>query len=166
MTESIDESDQESVFDASPYLKLKIDKDGRWFQNGAEITHQQIYLMFNDMLEETSDEGYRIRMGREICSVEVEDAPFVVLRMIDEDSDGLHMELNDKTREPFDPERFWIGAGNVPYCRVKEDRFHARFSRPAYYQVAELIEQDQSESRFYFVRGDVRVPIRTMPADE
>ncbi|MBI4962685.1 MAG: DUF1285 domain-containing protein [Desulfomonile tiedjei] len=148
------------VFDASPYLKLFIDKEGRWFQNGAEIVHPEIYRLFNQALEKSPDGGYLVRMGQEICSVEVEDAPFVVKRMIEDDHDRLLLELNDGTQEPFDPKTFWIGEQNIPYCRVKNGGFHARFSRPAYYQLARHIVTDEDEKEFFLLLDGERVPIK------
>jgi uncharacterized protein len=154
------EDGQEQLFDATPYLKLRIDKEGRWFQNGAEIIHPQIYRTFNQMLEKTSDGGYRVKMGREVCGVEVEDAPFVVQRVADDDQGAISIELNDGTQEVFNPLGCWIGDQNVPYCSVKNGSFHARFSRPAYYQLAKHIVSDLDEKEFFFVLGEERIPIR------
>jgi hypothetical protein len=41
------------------------------------------------------------------------------------------------------------GGNNVLYCRVKDGRFIARFSRKSYYQLAEFIEQSENEDNFY-----------------
>lgn len=146
-------SEDEKLFDASPYLKLFIDKDGRWFQNGAEIIHQEICREFNRMLERTSDGGYRVRMGQEICRVEVEDAPFVVIAVSRDELGRISMELNDGDSEILDPGRLWVGKENVPYCRVKGDSFHARFSRPAYYQLAKFIVTDDEKEFFLLIDG-------------
>jgi uncharacterized protein len=149
---------QDQVFDASPYLKLVIDREGRWYQNGAEIIHQAIYLTFCNALEKTADGEYRVTLGRETCRVEVEDAPFVVQR-VDEGDDGkLYLLLNDRTSEPFEPEKFRIGDSDVPYTDIKDGRFHARFSRPAYYQLAEHIVFDDSGKAFFSLDG-MNVPV-------
>jgi len=153
------ESGEEQVFDASPYLKLFIDKDGRWFQNGAEIIHPEIYRTFNEMLFKAADGGYQVRMGREICRVEVEDAPFVVKRVEENGEGGIFIDLNDGTREPFEPRGFWIGAANVPYCRVKGSAFHARFSRPAYYQLARHIVTDEKGKQFFLMVNGERIAV-------
>jgi len=154
-------SDEEQrLFDVTPYLRLVIDKDGRWFQNGAEIVQPEIYRYFCQSLEKTKDGGYRIRCDREVCRVEVEDAPFVVLRVRPDDRHGLRIELNDGTQEPFQPERFWIGAGNVPYVQIKGGAFHARFSRPAYYQLAEHINADEEKGTFFFLLNGKRTPVK------
>ncbi len=147
------------VFDATPYLKLVIDKDGRWFQNGSEITHREIYLQFNQMLERTPAGGYQVKMGREVCQVEVEDAPFVVRRVKDDGGLDITVELNDGTREAFKPEKFWIGRDNVPYMNVKGGVFHARFSRPAYYQIAEHIVSDDAGQTFHFALNGRRYAV-------
>lgn len=154
------ENSAETIFDASPYLKLIIDKDGRWYQNGAEIIHQGIYKLFCDLLEKTAEGGYLIRMGREICSVEVEDAPFVVVRLVEGAQGRVSIELNDGSSEQFDPQGFWIGAQNVPYCTVKAGRFHARFSRPAYYQIAKYVESEDGETEFHITINGVRTAVR------
>lgn len=149
----------ETIHDASPFLKLFIDKDGRWFQNGAEITHPAIYRQFNEMLETKPDGGYRVRMGKEICDVAVEDAPFVVTRLIEVHHGELTIELNDGSQEPLNPTSLWIGAENVPYVRVKNGAFHARFSRPAYYQLAKFIVTDEQESEYFLLLDGQRIPI-------
>jgi len=156
MTDSTD--GREQIFDVSPYLRLVIDKEGHWFQNGAEIIHRQVYLTFCRALEKTAEGDYRIRIGQEVCRVEVEDAPFVVRRILDGEDGKLNMLLNDETVEPFRPEEFWIGNDNVPYAKVKESRFHARLSRPAYYELAKHITLDDDENAFFVADGRA-VPI-------
>lgn len=147
-------------FDTSPYLKLVIDKDGRWFQNGSEIVHPLVYLQFCQMLEKTENGEYRVRLGREVCRVEVMDAPFVI-KSVSERAGELFIHLNDKSVEPFNPELFWIGEGNVPYSLIKSGAFHARFLRPAYYQLVQYIESDRQEKEFYItIKGKRwRIPI-------
>lgn len=151
--------DDTQFFDATPYLKLTVDKDGRWFQNGAEITHPAVRKHFMGLLERTVDGGYRIRSGREICAVEVEDTPFVVTATMGDREAGLSIALNDDSSEPFDPELFWIGKENTPYTRIKGNAFSARFSRPAYYQLTDFIEADNEEDFFFVIRG-VRTRVR------
>jgi hypothetical protein len=152
--------DGQQVFDATPYLKLFIDKDGRWFQNGKEIIHTAVYREFCAMLEKTPDGGYRVCMGKEICGVEVEDAPFVVKSILEDSGGNISIQLNDGTKEPFDPHSFWIGEENVPYCNVKGGAFHARFSRPAYYEIAQHIENDGQGNEFFFQMDGERIPVK------
>ncbi len=50
MTENANNKDL-SYFDATPYLKLIVDKEGRWFQNGVEIIHPRVQKQFLEALE-------------------------------------------------------------------------------------------------------------------
>jgi hypothetical protein len=116
---------------------IKIDKEGRWFYQGEEITHRRTYLLFCRSL--TRDESGRIllRVGREECPVEVEDVPFVVATMEFVSPgpigrEAIWLTLNDETREKIDPETLRIGPDHVPYCQVRDGMFEARFSRNAY----------------------------------
>ncbi|MBM4328899.1 MAG: DUF1285 domain-containing protein [Deltaproteobacteria bacterium] len=159
MNHSCDEP-KEDLFDVSPYLKLSIDKDGRWFQNGAEIVHPEIYSHFCRALEKTSDGEYRVRIEKEICRVHVEDAPFVVVGISLDPGGELIIHLNDGSEEPLDPNKIWIGRDNVPYSKVKKGAFHARFSRPAYYRLAERIVEDKSGRSYSLELKGRRYPIR------
>ncbi|MCA1959576.1 MAG: DUF1285 domain-containing protein [Desulfomonile sp.] len=149
---------QEQTFDVTPYLRLVIDKEGHWFQNGAEIIHREVYLAFCRALEKTAEGEYRIRIGQEVCRVEVEDAPFVVRSILDDENGRLYMLLNDETIEAFHPDKFWIGPDNIPYAKVKECRFHARLSRPAYYELAKHLTVDDDDNAFFVANG-LQVPI-------
>jgi uncharacterized protein len=70
----------------------------------------------------------------------------------------LWIELNDGAREKFDSSLFWIDEDNVPYTYVKESKFHARFLRPAYYQLASYITSDNGVD-FFVKIGDKSYPI-------
>ena len=152
----------EQVFDASPYLKLFIDKDGKWFQNDAEIIHPNVYAIFCKALETTPDGGYQVRIGREVCRVEVEDAPFVVQGLSENSDKQLIIRLNDGTDEVFNPEPLFIGEDNIPYTEVKNRIFKARFSRPAYYQLAQHITEHNQE--FYIDIAGKRTRIQIEPS--
>ncbi len=158
------EKESGNVFDSTPYLKLMIDKDGRWFQNGNEIIHPEIYKYFCSLLEKDSDGNYRIRMGREVCAVRVEDAPFVVVS-ISTYPDKLNIHLNDESIEELDPSNLWIGSKDVPYLKIKNGAFHARFSRAAYYQLAEHIKSHDDTEFFLEING-AQYPIRRIDDDQ
>ncbi len=129
--------------------EIKIDKEGNWFYNDAQIINRNILLLFCDGLENDNNGGYLLRVGKETSPVFVENTPFVVVDVI-KDGAVLKIQLNDETVETFDPEPFFIDRNSVPYCRVKKGQFPARFLRKAYYRIAEYFEQDEDER--FFVR--------------
>ncbi len=150
-----------TLTDVTPYCRLRIDKEGRWFHEDREIVHPAIYQFFNRCLRREEGGRYVICTEDQMCAVEVEDAPFVVVRVVHEQSScgqqgDFIIQLNDGTRERLATDSLWVGPHNVLYCKVKSGTFHARFLRPAYYQLAEFVEYEEESGRFYIERGGVR----------
>lgn len=131
-----------------------IDKDGRWFYQGEEITHRRTYLLYCRNLTRDASGRMMLKIGEETCPVQVEDAPFVVKSLETETTPGgeltsIRLILNDESREPLDPETLNIRSDNVPRCRVRAGLFEARFSRQAYQRLLPYIQQDGDGKRFF-----------------
>jgi len=137
-----------------PPCFIHIDKDARWRYRGTEMVQREIIRLFYERLEIDSSGQYTIRMGNERCRVEVEDAAYVVRKVrypagaLAEDAPILLL-LSDDVYEPLAAETLYVGEKNVLYCMVKNRTFPARFSRPAYYQLAERIDE---EAGSFFLR--------------
>lgn len=132
--------------------RIRIAKDGTWFYNDLPIINRTIYLFFNQHLEQDGAGGYRLRVNGETCPVTVEDTPFLVTdvwRESDPESgrDALYIRLNDETAEKLDLGTLFIRPDNAPCCRVKNSRFPARFTRAAYYRMAEYVVEHE-DGRF------------------
>jgi hypothetical protein len=132
--------------DDVPPCMIFIDKEGRWFHKGAEMIHRETILLFYQHMSLDSQGRYIITLEGERCYVEVEDTPFIVRRVRFKDSaqgnaSGYILSLSDDTEDNLYPETLTVGVGNVLYCRVKDHAFPARFDRPAYYQLAQHIEE-------------------------
>jgi len=130
-----------------PPCLIFIDKEGRWYHQGAEMIHREFVRAFYQNIELDPDGRYRITWNGTECTVDVEDTAFVVRgtsveRGCDHRPLEVQIHLSDDTDEPLDPETLYAGEDHVLYCRVKSGAFPARFTRPAYYQLAELIEED------------------------
>jgi hypothetical protein len=133
---------------------IKIDKEGRWFFQGEEITHRKTYLLYCRSLTRDDAGQIVLRVGREECPVEVEDAPFMVmtLEFVSPGPAGeeeVWVTLNDETREKLSPETLRIGPENIPYCKVRNGLFDARFSRNAYQLLVPHIRLDKKKNLFY-----------------
>jgi len=120
--------------------RLRIDRDGLWYHEDAEVTHEGILASLREGLLRDAD-GHYLQIGPVRVPVEVDDAPLVVIR-VEVDGDGLAVILNDDTREPLRPETLRLGSGEVPYATVKDGRFQARFNRAAAYQLLQRLEDD------------------------
>jgi hypothetical protein len=116
-------------------------------------------------LEKTEDGIFIVHLNNQKCYLEVEDTPLVVQQvdLIQEGPEGranIQLTLNDESREILDPETLRISSENVLYCAVRNGEFPARFLRPAYYQIAENISEDDS-GEFNFILNNKKYPIRS-----
>ena len=92
---------------------------------------------------------YLIELGTERCYLDVEDTAFVVAavyktKLPDNGLEQIDILLNDDSCEKIEMNSIYTGRDNVLYCRVKEGKFTARFSRNSYYQIAEFIELSEN----------------------
>lgn len=129
--------------------EIKIDKDGIWYYNGAHMFRKEILNVFFQNLRIDECGRYLIELGTERCYLDVEDTAFVVAAVYKTNLPGNRLEqidilLNDDSCEKLEMNSIYTGRDNVLYCRVKEGKFTARFSRNSYYQIAEFIELSEN----------------------
>ena len=156
----MDDQDMPSCF-------IFIDKEGRWFHKGAEMVRRDIVRFFYERIGMDSLGRYVIHWGDEACYLDVEDTPFVVQKVRLEEDGGIQdfrLFLSDDTAESLKPDTLFLGEENVLYCTVKHGRFPARFHRPAYYQLAEFVQEE--EGRFYLSLNGKKYFIRPQASDE
>jgi len=140
-----------------PPCFIFIDKEGNWYHRGVEMIRRDFIRMFYDNLRLDEHGRYVIHWEGERCYVDVEDTAFVVRSVHHEQEPGgqnarILLELSDDTREELMPGTLSVGQQNVLYCKVKNLAFPARFSRAAYYQLAESIVEENGH--YYLpVRG-------------
>lgn len=138
--------------------KLKIDRDGNWLSDGIEITHAGILANLRANLRHDA-QGCYIQAGPVRIPVEVEDAPFTVVRVEAVEEQRLLLTLNDGSQEPLDPSTLRLMPDGVPYCRVKAGQFEARLTRAAAWQLARFIHYDEAENKATLVLGQARYPL-------
>ena len=129
-------------FESSASGKIFLDKEGRWFHEGVEITHPRTIELFSKSVVKDPSGGYRLQIGKEWAKIEVEDTPYMV-RSVELQGDKIFIILNDKSKEELDPNTLSVGENNVLYCRVKGGEYPARFLRPAFYQIMQFLEEDE-----------------------
>src|SRR5687767_4482592 len=105
---------------------IRLDRDGVFWHDGQRVEHPGLARAFASWLDIDPDSGrYILRNSIHWVYITVEDAPFQVRAL-----DGDDLLLSDGTREPLDRSTLEY-RGDIPYCRVKNGRFPARFSRGA-----------------------------------
>ena len=151
--------------------EIFIDSEGDWYHRGNRMHRGDIVAHLCRHLCRDEDSGrYIIQMGKQRCYLEVEDTPLVITRVSHEpgtegdNSEHLLLAIKHlEPREPLDPATLGIGRENVLYCRVQG--LPARFTRPAYYQLAEFIHEDLEEGGFYLSQGGKSYTIEQFSKD-
>jgi uncharacterized protein len=138
--------------------RLRIDREGAWFHDDAEVTHAGVLASLRDNLQ-VDDRGHYLQIGPVRVPVEVEDAPFVIVR-VEREGDGLVATRNDLGREPLAVETLTVDERGIPRCRVKDGRFTARLDRAATYQLLQLVEPGEGARPAALVLGSRRWPVR------
>lgn len=130
--------------DISENCRIHIDKEGRWFYEGKEIIHPHILNVFYSALEIDSSGRFRIVIDPELCYVEVEDTPFVIVSVSGNREHGYTIHLNNAQAYALDPSQLWVKNNNVLYTKLPNG-MEVRFSRPAYYCLALDMEEDSGD---------------------
>ena len=133
---------------------IRIDKEGVWYYKGAHMFRKEILCVFFEHLKIDECGKYLIELKEERYYLDVEDTAFVVgavykTQLPDDGWAQIDILLNDDSCEKLEMSSLYIGKDNVLYCRVKEGRFAARFSRKSYYQLAEFIEQSKDGNHYF-----------------
>ena len=102
---------------------IVIDREGDWYYQGSRMHRADIVTHLCQHLGRDEFSGlYIIQMGRQRCSLQVEDTPLVVTGVLHtEQREGdkpeqllLAMKHLDR-HESLDPESLWIGEQNVNF---------------------------------------------------
>lgn len=122
--------------------KLTIDRDGAWHAEDGEVTHAGLLASLRAALQ-VDAQGHFLQIGPARVPVDVEDAPFAVVR-VELEGEAPSVILNDLSREPLSVDTLAFGPGEVPYCRVRDGRFDARFTAAAAWQLLQRVEPDET----------------------
>ncbi|MBM4258214.1 MAG: DUF1285 domain-containing protein [Deltaproteobacteria bacterium] len=146
-----------------PTRKIHFGKDGWWYANDERIQNRRINVLFSQHLRRTPEGAYEIAIGWDKVTVEIEDTPYVITRVMGDSTQGFTLRLNDESEEPLNPTTLSISQENVLYCRVKSGAEPARFSRPAYYQLTDHMQEDQNPGTFSLQVGSTIFPVSQTP---
>ena len=140
---------------------IRVEKDGKWYFEGAEIIRGEILSLFYESLH-LDEEGYYLEIKGERARLDVEDTVFIVkdAELVKDSDEAFVIWLNDGSQEQLDLSTFRIAEGNVPYCIVKEGRFPARFLRLPFYQVAQHAQHDKDTDEYFILLNGQKHPLQ------
>lgn len=147
--ESMSDAEREALIERFRRIGLRLDAEGRFWHQDAPVDHPGLERALHRWLDQLPDGRFIIRFdGQRYAYVDVEDAPYQVRTvLIDRAATGpeVTLLLSDDTEELLDYGSLRVGPQNALYCRVKEGRLEARFSRQAYYLLGELVEEHEGQ---------------------
>ena len=121
-------------------IGLRLDRDGRFWHQGGEVTHPRLHLALLNWLDVRADGRDIVRLdGDRYAYVQIEDAH---LRAVSArwQGDALWLLLDDRREEELAYETLEVAADHSLYCRVRGGKLRCRITSPAYYVLAERVE--------------------------
>jgi uncharacterized protein len=136
-----------------------LDREGRFWHEGQEIAHEGMRRAFLQWLDRLPDGRWVLRLDEQrYVYLDVKDTPLLVTSARWQ-GDRVLVTANDQTEEELDYASLRVGAGNALYCQVRGGRLPARLTTPAYYALADHIEE--ADGGFALRVGDRTYPIAT-----
>ena len=118
---------------------VRLDADGRWWNEGQEVTHEGLRAAFWRWLDRLPDGRFVLRLDeRRYAYIAVDGAPFVA-RSARWEGDRAFVRLSDGAEEELAYVTLRLTAGGVPYVKVRGGRFEARLSTAAWGVVAQRL---------------------------
>ena len=115
--------------------RYTVDRDGRIFHDGSEITDGAVLRFFLLAMQPSADGRYVAMCQGERNDFDASDTPFVVQRLrLAADGTAIELFFAGDYHEPLDPSTLEDEDGRL-YCRVRRGAFRARFGRLALQQL-------------------------------
>jgi hypothetical protein len=128
---------------------IRLDREGRFWHEGAEITHPGLRRAFLRWLDRLEDGRPILRLDEHrYAYVDVEDAHLLVVSARWQGDRALVI-LNDGSEEELDYDSVRISPDHALYCAVRRGALEARVTTPAYYVLAERIVPDAADERAF-----------------
>jgi hypothetical protein len=141
--------------------RIELDAEGGWRHAGEPFTHPNLIALFHRSIGRTAGGTYVLSIPPFTYPILVLDTPrFVRHVRIDKapGAGGVTLLLSDGSEEALDPSTLAHVAERGLYCRVGAERWLARFLRPAYYALAELLVEEGGAYSLELPGGRASVP--------
>ncbi len=120
---------------------IRLDRQGRFWHEGAEVSHEGLRRALLRWIDRLDDGRPILRLDEQrYAYLEVEDTPLLVISARWK-GDRVSLLLNDGEEEELAYDSLSTGEDDALYCRVRNGRLEARITTPAYYVLAERIEE-------------------------
>ncbi len=129
-------------------MELVIKRDGNWYYQGTPIGRKRLVKLFSTVIKKEGDDYYLVTPVEKL-GIQVEDKPFIVIRMTQQHTDeGVVLEFEDNCDNKIwltDPAQFWVEIDKEteepsPYVNVRKN-LSALVHRNIFYELVELSEE-------------------------
>jgi len=125
---------------------IRLDGEGRFWHEGAEVTHHGMRAAFWRWLDRNPDGRWVLRLDdKRFVYLDVDDAPYVA-RSARWDGDRAIVRLSDDSEEELAYDTLHLRDSGQPYCIVK-GRFPARIATSAWHTLAARIDDGRLHAR-------------------
>lgn len=130
-------------------IDMRISRDGQWHYNGSPIGREAMVKLFASVLRRDDDDCYYLVTPVEKVRIQVDDAPFVIIRAETMDADHgkqylFTTNIGDKVAldkdHPLVMMEDFLTKEPAPYIRVR-DQLNALINRNVFYQLVEEAEE-------------------------
>jgi len=133
---------------------IRRDREGRWFDGDAPLSHPKLAGAFDRWIEVAPDGRYCLHNDVNWAYVAIEGAPLEVAS-VRLDGPEAHLRLSDGRHEALEAATLRQGPDGTLYCDARGGAMTARFSRHAAQQLGEILQED--DRGIYLALGGERV---------
>jgi hypothetical protein len=163
---SLPSSVRQALQAGSRLERIELDHEGIWRHQGDPIEHPHLSALFHRSLHRQPSGTYLLHIPPLWYPITVADAPRQVrhVRLPQADAASPHtvtLLLSDGSEQALDPSSLRYVEGHGLYCLVTApdgERWPARFLRPAYYSLLELLIEEQDS--YFLVLPEGRFPVK------
>ncbi|HUH02248.1 MAG TPA: hypothetical protein VML75_09635 [Kofleriaceae bacterium] len=120
---------------------IRLDREGRFWHEGAEITHGGFRRALLRWLDRLPDGRPILRLDEQrYAYVDVDDACLLVTSLRWSGDRGI-ATFNDGTESEIDYASLGVGEADALYCAARGGVLDARLTTPAYYALVDRLEE-------------------------
>lgn len=123
---------------------IRIDREGRFIHEGAEVTHEGFKRALYRWLDRLPppDNRYILRLDeKRYAYVDVDDTPLVARAARVDPNGQIWLSLSDGSEEPLDRATLSAGPDGIVRAKVRGGRLEARLSTSAMAAISDLLAE-------------------------
>jgi uncharacterized protein len=136
----MNEAEQAAFIERLRRSGIRVDREGRFIHEGAEVTHEGFKRALFRWLDRLPDGRYVLRLDeRRFAYLDVDDTPLVARAARIDSSGAIWLALSDGTDEQLDPRALTVDAEGTLRASVRGGHLEARLASSALAALSDLL---------------------------